>query len=256
MINLYSSNSNCYGKSPQINPHRLEVFYNVAIDCETLDRAMISRATEDYLKAIYHFSADGGKVSTSRLAKHMDCSAASVTNMLQKLAELKLVVYEPYQGVALTSAGKNIALEILRHHRLIELYLSEVLGYSWDKVHEEAEQLEHVISEEFEEKIDRALGHPTIDPHGDPIPTKEGQIERHRSRSLWEASGGETVKVCSVSDRDPEVLRYLATIDIFPNVKISVLKKGPFNGPVHIKVKESEHSLSEELARQIFISTT
>ncbi len=107
---------------------------------------MISRATEDYLKAIYQFSADGGKVSTSRLAKEMNCSPASVTNMLQRLSELKLVEYEPYQGAVLTPAGQNIALEILRHHRLIELYLAEVLGYSWDKVHAEAEQLEHVIS--------------------------------------------------------------------------------------------------------------
>ena len=137
---------------------------------------MISRAMEDYLKVIYQFTSDKDKVSTSNLAQQMDCSPASVTNMLQKLAELKLVEYEPYQGVTLTPAGSKVALEILRHHRLIELYLADVLGYSWDKVHAEAEQLEHVISEEFEEKIDRALGHPTIDPHGDPIPTKEGKI--------------------------------------------------------------------------------
>ena len=217
---------------------------------------MISRATEDYLKTIYQFSADGGKVSTSRLAEGLNCSAASVTNMLQRLSELKLVDYEPYQGAVLTPAGQNIALEILRHHRLIELYLAEVLGYSWDKVHAEAEQLEHVISEEFEEKIDRALGHPTIDPHGHPIPSKDGEIEERPSRSLWDASGGEEVKVCRVSDRDPEVLRYLAEIGIFPDVELIVLKKSPFNGPIHIKVNKSEHTLSEELASQVFIIST
>jgi len=214
---------------------------------------MISRAMEDYLKAIYQSAADKDKVSTSNLAQQMNCSPASVTNMLQKLSELKLVEYEPYQGVTLTPAGRKVALEILRHHRLIELYLKDVLGYSWDKVHAEAEQLEHVISEEFEERIDRALGHPTIDPHGDPIPSKEGKIEAAPFQSLWETPGGEMVTVSRVSDRDPEVLRYLATIGVFPEVEINVLKKGPFNGPIHIEIDDSEHSLSEELATQIFV---
>ncbi len=208
---------------------------------------------EDYLKAIYRFTGKEEKASTSNLAQQMNCSPASVTNMLQKLSELKLVEYEPYQGVTLTSAGKKIALEILRHHRLIELYLAEVLGYSWDKVHAEAEQLEHVISEEFEEKIDRALGHPTIDPHGDPIPTKEGKIAVPPFQSLWETPGGEKVQVYRVSDQNPEVLRYLATIGILPDVEINVLKKGPFNGPIHVEVNDSEHSLSKELASQIFV---
>lgn len=214
---------------------------------------MISRAMEDYLKAIYQFASDKDKVSTSNLAQQMNCSPASVTNMLQKLSELKLVEYEPYQGVTLTPAGSKIALEILRHHRLIERYLADVLGYSWDKVHEEAEQLEHVISEEFEEKIDRALGHPNFDPHGDPIPSKEGNIAVPPSQSLWEIPVGEKVHVYRVSDRDPEVLRYLATIGILPDVEVKVLKKGPFNGPIHVKINDSEHSLSEELATQIFV---
>ena len=214
---------------------------------------MISRAIEDYLKAIYQSTSNEDKASTSTLAQQMHCSPASVTNMLQKLSELKLVKYEPYQGVTLTSAGRKIALEILRHHRLIELYLADVLGYSWDKVHAEAEQLEHVISEEFEEKIDRAMGHPTIDPHGDPIPTKEGQIAVPPVRSLWETPGGEKVQVYRVSDRDPEVLRYLATIGILPDLEVNVLKKDPFNGPIHVQIDDSEQSLSEELANQIFV---
>ncbi len=214
---------------------------------------MISRAMEDYLKAIYQSSSEDDRVSTTQLAEKMGCSAASVTNMLQKLSELKMVLYEPYQGVVLTSAGQKVALEIVRHHRLIELYLADVLGYSWDKVHDEAEKLEHVISEEFEEKIDKALGYPTTDPHGDPIPTREGHIEEEHSHSLWEISALEIVRVHRVSDSDPEVLRYLAEIGVFPEVEISVLKKAPFNGPIHIEVNHTEHSLSEELARQIFV---
>jgi len=214
---------------------------------------MISRAMEDYVKAIFQSGSDDEKVSTSNLAQQMKCSPASVTNMLQKLSELKLVEYEPYQGVTLTPTGKNIALEIVRHHRLIELYLADVLGYSWDTVHAEAEQLEHVISEEFEERIDRALGHPTIDPHGDPIPTKDGKITTLPFRSLWETPDGEKVKVYRVSDRDPEVLRYLASIGIFPDVEINVLKKDPFNGPIHVKIDDSEHTLGKELAHQIFV---
>ena len=214
---------------------------------------MISRAIEDYLKAIYQSTSNEDKVPTSTLAQQMHCSPASVTNMLQKLSELKLVEYEPYQGVTLTPSGSKVALEILRHHRLIELYLADVLGYSWDKVHEEAEQLEHVISEEFEERIDQALGHPTIDPHGDPIPTKEGTIAMPPSQSLWETPSGKKVQVYRVSDRDPEVLRYLATIGILPDVEIKVLKKGPFNGPIHVEINDIEHSLSEELATQIFV---
>lgn len=215
---------------------------------------MISHAMEDYLKAVYQLTTDGERVSTSRLADQMGCSAASVTNMLQKLSDFKLVDYEPYQGVILTGPGNKIALEIIRHHRLIELYLSEVLGYSWDKVHAEAEALEHVISEQFEEKIDEVLGHPTLDPHGHPIPAKDGTIENRSLHSLWEMSGGESVRVQRVSDRHPEVLRYLASIGIFPEVAISVVKKAPFNGPIHVEIGEVEHSLSEELARQIFVT--
>jgi len=209
---------------------------------------------EDYLKAIYQLAIEGmEKVSTSALARKMECSAASVTNMLQRLSEWKLVTYRPYQGVELTDAGTKIALEVLRHHRLLELYLQEVLGYSWDKVHDEAEQLEHVISEEFEDRIDAALGHPTHDPHGHPIPAKDGTLPVQKDESLWNTDAGQTVCVLRVSDHNPEVLRYLATIGIYPQVRLNVLEKAPFNGPVHVEVQEQGHSLSEELARQIFV---
>ncbi len=214
---------------------------------------MISRAMEDYLKAIYQASRDGSQVSTSTVARMMKCSAASVTNMVQKLSQLQLVSYQPYQGVHLTEAGSKIALETIRHHRLIELYLAEVLGYSWDRVHDEADQLEHVISEEFEDRIDEALGYPTRDPHGDPIPSKDGHIEMVPCDALWDAAEGQRVRVERVSDQDPEVLRYLAGIGVYPDVLLDVLTKAPFNGPVHVRVEKQEHSLSEQLARQIFV---
>ncbi|MGH9339973.1 MAG: metal-dependent transcriptional regulator [Acidobacteriota bacterium] len=214
---------------------------------------MISRAMEDYLKAIYELSTEGERVSTSKLAQRMACSAASATNMVQKLSALKLVEYTPYQGVLLTAAGSKIALETLRHHRLIELYLLEVLGYSWDEVHAEADELEHVISEEFEDRIDRALGYPTRDPHGHPIPTRDGQIAAENASSLWDSSEGQQVVVQRVSDRDPEALRYLASLGIYPEVKLGIIGKAPFNGPVQIEIGNSEHSLSEELARQIYV---
>ena len=214
---------------------------------------MISHAMEDYLKAIYVLGQDGKKVSTSRLAENLECSAASVTNMLQKLASLKLVQYQPYQGVDLAEAGTRVALEVIRHHRLIELYLKEVLGYSWDKVHAEAEELEHVISEELEERIDKALGYPTRDPHGHPIPGKDGTMTDERLPSLWEVPGSTDVIVARVDDRNASVLRYLDSLGIHPEVEMHVLEKAPFNGPLLIELGKAKHSLSEELARQIFV---
>ena len=214
---------------------------------------MISHAMEDYLKAIYLVGREDGKVSTSRLAENLGCSAASVTNMLQRLASLKLVQYRPYQGVNLTDAGARVALEVIRHHRLIELYLKEVLGYSWDRVHAEAEQLEHVMSEELEERMDKALGYPTRDPHGHPIPGKDGTMADERLPSLWEVQELTDVIVARVDDRDASVLRHLDSLGIHPEVEIQVLQKAPFNGPVLITLDSAEHSLSEELARQIFV---
>ena len=213
----------------------------------------ISSSMEDYLKTIYRLTTGNNMVSTSALARQMGCSPASITAMLQKLSNLKLVNYERYQGVTLTKAGNKIALETIRHHRLIELYLTEILGYSWDRVHDEAEQLEHVISEEFEERIDKALGYPTLDPHGDPIPTKEGTIDSQSLHSLWDTKSGENVQVAHVSDGSPEVLRYLASIGVLPKVGIHVRQKKSPEGPIRIKIKATQHLLGEELARQIFV---
>lgn len=217
-------------------------------------RPVISHAMEDYLKAIYELSRFKDRVSTSQLAERLECTPASVTNMLQKLSSLNLVAYARYRGVKLTSAGTKVALEVLRHHRLIELYLSEVLGYSWDKVHAEADRLEHVISEEFEDKIDKALGFPSKDPHGDPIPTRDGQILDNDGLTLWEAGEGQLLQIQRVSDRDSEALRHLAGLGIYPQARCRVLKRAPFNGPIHISLDDQEHILSEEIARQVFVT--
>lgn len=212
---------------------------------------MLSQAVQDYLKTIYKLQQQGGVVSTSALAEAMGVAAASATGMVKKLAGLKLVRHHPYQGVVLSKAGEKMALEVIRHHRLLELYLAEALGYSWDKVHEEAERLEHVISEEFEEKIFEALGRPTRDPHGDPIPAKDGTLMETEHERLSDMEPGATGVIRRVSDSDAEVLRYLGTRGLVPDATVEVLDKAPFNGPLTVKSGNTEHVLGRELARHI-----
>ena len=220
---------------------------------------MISQSSQDYLKTIYkltHGQNPVASVTTSLIAEHRDVAPASATNMLKKLAEMKLVEHTPYQGVVLTSTGKRIALEVLRHHRLLELYLSEVLGFDLDKVDEEADRLEHVISEEFEDKIDRMLGYPTVDPHGAPIPRKDGSIEYDHYLCLSDIPAGTNVRVRQVSDQSAEMLRYMATMGIKPNVEIEVVGRAPFNGPLEIVVNgEAMYSLGLEVAAHIYVSS-
>ena len=216
---------------------------------------MISHATEDYLKAIYELEEDLGRVSTSALAEQLGVAPASVTGMLQKLADgrPKLVNYERHHGVVLTSAGRKIALEIIRHHRLIELYLSESLGFEWDKVDAEAEKLEHVISEEFEDKIAALLGDPTVDPHGDPIPDKDGKVAAHSRLTLSEIEVGRTVCVTRVRDDDPAFLRYLAELGISPQTTLAITGKAPFDGPMSVTVGQRSHALGKNVTDKIFV---
>lgn len=219
---------------------------------------MISQAAQDYLKAIYKLSNGQNAVSsvnTSMVAEKMDVAAASATNMVKKLAELKLVKHTPYQGVVLTDTGEKVALEVIRHHRLLELYLAEVLGYDLDKVDAEADRLEHVISEEFEDRIDEVLGYPTVDPHGAPIPSKDGEISFGNYRPLSEVEVGECVEIRQVSDKSSEMLRYMGTMGLKPNVKVEVKERAPFNGPMEILVGGSEqYSLGLEVANHIYVS--
>ncbi len=217
---------------------------------------MLSEAVQDYLKTIYKLQEQGGVVSTSALAEAMEVTAASATGMVKKLAGLKLVRHNPYQGVVLSKAGQKMALEVIRHHRLLELYLAEALGYTWDKVHEEAERLEHAISEEFEEKIFEALGQPTRDPHGDPIPAKDGTIFAAEHDRLSDLEPGATGIIRQVSDSDAEMLRYLGTRGLVPDTVFEVLDKAPFNGPLTVKTGRASHVLGRELARYIWVEAT
>ncbi|HKY60613.1 MAG TPA: metal-dependent transcriptional regulator [Gemmatimonadota bacterium] len=215
----------------------------------------ITPPVEDYLKAIYALSREDlgeDRVSTSAIAERMQVSAASATSMMQRLAEMKLVHYVPYQGVSLTEAGEKIALEVIRHHRLLELYLAEALGYPWDAVHDEAERLEHVISEEFEDRIDAMLGHPTTDPHGHPIPPKTGRMPDEEQRRLSEVEPGEVVVVRRVHDRDVGALRALSLLKLFPGVELRVLDRPP-GGPITVERDGKRVSVERELARTVFV---
>jgi len=216
---------------------------------------MITQAVQDYLKIIFKLANNGKAVSTNAIAERLQISQASVTGMIKKLSDLKLISHRPYYGVELTKTGRKIALEIIRHHRLLELYLAEALGYSWDRVHDEAEKLEHVISEEFEDKMAKILGNPTTDPHGAPIPSKEGEIEERVLVPLTAAEAGQKVLVKQVSDSDPEMLRYLGEIGIYPEVRLHILEKAPFGGPLLVKIGEGKHHLGGTLTDNIMITT-
>ena len=215
---------------------------------------VLSQAVEDYLKAIYTLESEGDKATTTKIAEALDVSSASATNMVKRLSEMGLVDYQSYKGASLTDSGQKIALEIIRHHRLLELYLLEVMGYSWDEVHEEAEKLEHHISERFEDKIAKLLDDPTHDPHGDPIPTKDGLMPEMDAQPLIEAELEEEYIVSRVKDQDPEVLRYLEKIGLLPGIKIEIKEKAPFKGPVTLLVEEKEQVIGNDVARNIFIA--
>lgn len=214
---------------------------------------VITHAMEDYLKAIYNLQTQHDKVTTQAIAEWLNIQSPSVTNMVKRLADLNLLEHTPYRGVILTATGERAALEVVRHHRLLELYLADALGYSWDEVHEEAERLEHSISEEFEARIDRALGYPTTDPHGDPIPSVEGDIQPLTQLLLSDLESGEVATVERVGDRDPEMLRYLGTLGLYPNADVQVVERFPFGGPLRIKVTDEEHIIGRELANAVHV---
>lgn len=185
----------------------------------------LSESMQDYLKTIFSLRLNSDRVTTNAIAASLDVAAASVTGMVKKLAGMKLVEYERYQGVRLTPAGERIALEVIRHHRLIELYLTEAMGYSWDQVHAEAERMEHAISEEFEERMAQLLGDPKFDPHGNPIPTKDGCIAACSRRRLSEVPGGETAQIERIEDEDPALLRRVAALGLTPGAMLTVIRQ-------------------------------
>jgi DtxR family Mn-dependent transcriptional regulator len=221
---------------------------------ETTKSPTITPAMEDYLKRIYRLQADGSEVATQRLAEELGFSGPSVTNMMKRLHELRLVAHTPYHGVRLTPAGERVALEVIRHHRLLELYLAETLGYEWDQVHEEAERLEHHVSDELEARMDSVLGYPTHDPHGDPIPSASGEVERVSSLRLLDLEPDTPAVVVRVSDRDPEQLRFLGGLGVRPGVTVTLLERLPFEGPLRISCEGDEHVIGRPLAASVNVA--
>ncbi len=209
-----------------------------------------SSAIEDYAKAIYALERrDGDPVTTNALAERLGVTPGSASGMVKRLGEMGLVEHRPYHGVSLTEAGRRVALEVIRHHRLLELYLVESLGVPWDRVHQEAEVLEHVLSEDLEELIAAKLGDPTHDPHGDPIPTRDLEIQEGATDSLQTLSPGDRGTFTRVSDSDPAMLRFLADRGIAPGDQLEVIDKQPFDGPLFVRFGDDVHVLGGALAR-------
>jgi DtxR family Mn-dependent transcriptional regulator len=220
-------------------------------------RTELTHATEDYLKAVYELTTTHGRATTTQLAELLEVKPASVTGMVQRLASTDppLLEYKKHKGVQLTQAGKEVALEVVRHHRLLEMYLHEKLGFSWDEVHEEADRLEHVISENFEERIAKALGDPSHDPHGDPIPTRDFKLPHSDAVPLSSLRTGHSGTVRRVRDTDPELLRYLGEHGVVPEAEIEVLDHTPFDDNLEVRVKGRDESvvLGLPITVQIYI---
>lgn len=214
---------------------------------------MPSESVQDYLKAIWKLENEN-RATTSALATELAVTPASSTAMVKKLAEMGLVEHERYRGIRLTPSGERAALEVVRHHRLLELYLMKALGLGWDQVHAEAERLEHYLSEELESRIDAALGYPTHDPHGDPIPTPELVLVPEEGRWLSDVADGTEAVIRRVPDGDPELLRYLASLGIVPDQAVVLVGRAPFEGPVTVEIGGLRHAIGLALAGRIEVT--
>jgi DtxR family Mn-dependent transcriptional regulator len=219
-----------------------------------LPRESLTRSAEDYLKTIYRLTLGGTLAGTTELALALDLAPASVSGMVKRLAEQGLVDHEPYRGVTLSAEGRRVALRMVRRHRMIEAYLVGFLGYTWDTVHEEAERLEHAVSDTLIERMARALGDPRVDPHGDPIPSADGDIAELVSVPLTDIPPGETAIIRQVNTGQADRLRYLAGYGLTPGTSVTVLERQPFDGPVTITHGGSRHVLGIELARVLLCS--
>jgi DtxR family Mn-dependent transcriptional regulator len=220
--------------------------FDLAITGDYVSQA-VSQAAEDYLKAIYKLQSDAGKVSTSALAEYLGVAPPSATNMIGRLVESGLLRHDRYRGVELTDSGARTALEVIRHHRLWELFLAESLKVPLERVHAEAERLEHTLSEDLEEHLDRALGHPTVDPHGDPIPGKDGSVAVTSRQTLADVEVGWPARITRVPDSDPSLLRYLSERGLLPGAHVTVTRKEPFGGPIFVEVaSRPDRSAPEE----------
>jgi DtxR family transcriptional regulator, Mn-dependent transcriptional regulator len=214
----------------------------------------LSEATQDYLKEIHKLRLEGSRATTSAIAERMGVRPSSATAMIKKLAALGLADHAPYKGVALTPTGERVALEVIRHHRLLEQYLTEALGIPLDEVHIEADRLEHALSEELEARIDHSLGYPTHDPHGDPIPDRKLKLDRSSLRTLASLEPGDEATIRRVPSDDGELLRYLKSLALVPGRKVKLRSAAPFGGPLTVRVGKAEHAISRELAAGIGVA--
>jgi DtxR family Mn-dependent transcriptional regulator len=214
----------------------------------------LTDAMQDYLKEIHKLRMEGRRATTSAIAERMGVRPPSVTAMLKRLSALGLANHAPYRAVELTPAGERVALEVIRHHRLLEQYLTQALGLGLDEVHSEADRLEHALSEELEARIDRSLGYPTHDPHGDPIPDADLRIDRVRLRTLESLEPGDEATIRRVPDDDGELLRYLSELELVPGNKVKLRRAEPFGGPLTVRVGKTEHAISRELAAGIGVT--
>jgi DtxR family Mn-dependent transcriptional regulator len=213
-----------------------------------------SQAHQDYLKAIYMLLSRGQEASNSAIAQALGVAPASATNMVKRLAEAGLIEHVPYRGVQLTPAGQQVALEMVRHHRLVELFLHDILDMPWDQVHEEAERLEHAISEEVEEAIARKLGYPAFDPHGDPIPDRDGRLaEAASGLPLTELAPGRAARLARVHAQDAQRLRYLGELGLYPGAQVAVLEQSPFQGPLLVEVGGQRRMVAFDLAVELTV---
>lgn len=214
---------------------------------------LASEVVENYLKAIYHLSHGEEGATPQALVRHLNVSPSAVSKMLRQAEKLGFLEYTPYHSVRLTTVGQKVALEVIRHHRLLELYLMESLGFGWDRVHAEAERLEHHISNEFADRIDLLLGSPEFDPHGDPIPTRDGAVGTPVRLTLEAQLPGTQVTVRRVTDEDEDLLRYLAERGIRPGQSVVIVSREPFGGSIHLQVGDLEQRISPEAAKQVFV---
>ncbi|HEY3133484.1 MAG TPA: metal-dependent transcriptional regulator [Gemmatimonadaceae bacterium] len=217
-------------------------------------REALTAPVEDYLKAIYAIGKGTGAAATNEIAQRLALAPASVSGMVRRLAEQGLLAYERYHGVKLTESGRRAALRTLRRHRIIEAYLAEALGYPWDRVHQEAERLEHAASDELVDRMAATIGEPEVDPHGAPIPTRDGAVDETEYRSLADMNVGAAGSVVRVADEDPEMLRYLAELAIVPGKRVTVKARAPYDGPITVSVGRQELSIGPALAAQVLVA--
>jgi DtxR family Mn-dependent transcriptional regulator len=222
-------------------------------EARTGNREPLTAPVEDYLKAIYALGKGTGAAATNEIAQRLDLAPASVSGMVRRLADQGLLAYERYHGVKLTEAGRRAALRTLRRHRVIEAYLAQALGYAWDRVHEEAERLEHAASDELVDRMAANIGEPEVDPHGAPIPTRDGAVDETEYRSLAEMIVGSSGSVVRVADEDPQMLRYLAELSIVPGKRITVKSRAPYDGPITLSVGRHQLSIGPALAAQVLV---